>query len=231
MISIIIPVIDQHEVTDRCIAYIRATTVQPYEIIVIDNGSDVPYQDAVVNGENKGIPTSLKQGYERAKGDIILFMHNDVLIHDHGWDIRVQSAFNDDPLLGVAGFFGGRGMNPDGGRVHPESNMLGTVWGSPWNHHGTHQTGIVPAAVLDGLAMFFRKRMLDEAGFPELPPHHWYDRILPLYYIDKGWRCATIGVGFDHGSGFTSSQEKSMTRQCIQQAMNCSVSRGRRAYR
>jgi glycosyltransferase involved in cell wall biosynthesis len=208
MISMVIPVIDQHEVTAKCLEYAQSHAIGDLEVILVDNGSDPPYEAALRNTENVGLVESLKQGTAQATGDIIVFMHNDVLIHEGSWNQRVQEAFNADQHLGLIGFFGGRGVNLDGGRIHPESNMVGREWGSPGSHHGALQTGLRPAAVLDGLCMIFRKSMLEEEGYPNCPPHHWYDRILPLYYIDRGWRCATIGIAFDHGSGFTSSQHK-----------------------
>lgn len=205
-LSVVIPVINQHQVTKRCLELLNQYRHAEPEIILIDNGSLPEYEDAVHNEENLGLVESLRQGYLYSVGEVILYMHNDVLIHESGWDTRILRAFEDDPRLGVAGFFGGRGIHADGGRMHPESNMLGKEWGSPWHHHGALQIGVHPAAVLDGLGMIFRRSMLDDCGIPECPPHHWYDRILPLFYIERGWRCATIGIRFDHGSGFTSEK-------------------------
>jgi glycosyltransferase involved in cell wall biosynthesis len=209
MISVIVPVIDAREITQECIEHLSAYAMyNDNEIIVIDNGSDEPFADSRVttlyNKENVGMVESLWQGLNAVKHNIVVYIHNDVLIHQLGWDILVKTAFDIVPNLAVAGFFGAKGVYPDGGRIHPESNMLGRKWGVKWDQHGHLQYWISPAATLDGLCMIFNRDIILKEGLPKLPPHHWYDRIIVLDLIRKGYRCATIGVGHDHASGLTS---------------------------
>lgn len=212
MISVIIPVINEHEWTGATLGKLYNTAKQKPQVIIVDNGSQPhykPFYDELVlrNDVNAGLIGSLAQAVPEASGDILVFMHNDVLLHEAGWDERIQKAFDDDPKLGIAGLFGGKGVYPNGGRLHNGSNMLGKTWGSSWEHHSNHFTGITSAAVLDGMVIIFRKAAVEYHGLPELPPHHWYDRILPLYFIERNWRCATIGIAYDHASGLTACRE------------------------
>lgn len=212
MISIVIPVIDALEITYACVHKIYAKTYNVPEVIIIDNASEIPYipylQEIVIrNEENAGLFQSLKQGIERASNEVVLFMHNDVLIHELDWDLRTESFFQKVPDLAMAGFFGARGVHPNGARECSESQMLGKEWGDSWcgkdgrGGHSNYMPGFAPAATFDGVALLFRKSLYKQLGFPELPPHHWYDRILPLWYIDKGYKCGTVGIAFDHGPG------------------------------
>lgn len=220
-ILIVIPVIDEHDTTDKCIEYIKKTSITDPSILLIDNGSSIPYTDRYSgvlvdrSEENRGLLGSLQRGLEHGLGytaidgeeTIIVFPHNDVLIHEYGWDKRVIDAFQRDPALGMAGFFGARGMGKDGGRWQSESAMMGFEWGSSWMHHSAFSNGVTPAANFDGLCLIFRGTALGKIGIPDGPPHHWYDRFLPLHFISNGWRCATIGIAHDHRGGVTASKQ------------------------
>jgi len=96
MISIIIPIFNQHDMTYECIQAIREHT-QDCEIILIDNGSDPPYKPTftgfiettlIRNDENKGFPVAANQGIQAAKGEIIILLNNDVIVTP-GWAERL----------------------------------------------------------------------------------------------------------------------------------------------
>ena len=69
--------------------------------------------------------------------------------------------------------------------------------------------GIAPAAVLDGVGLFFRRdtlrHLVEETDmFADWrAPHHFYDLILSCKVADSGWHVATIGIEFDHFAGAT----------------------------
>ncbi len=101
MLSIIILVFNQHDMTYECIQAIRETT-QDCEIIIIDNGSDPAFKppftgfiDFVVirNEENKGFPAAVNQGIRAAKGDVIVLLNNDVIVTP-GWAEKFISALS-----------------------------------------------------------------------------------------------------------------------------------------
>ena len=88
MISIILPVLNQHEMTNECIKAIQANT-QDYELIIVDNGSEPPYE--IINlpecphtyiryEENLGFPVAVNQGIREAKGENIILLNNDVIV-------------------------------------------------------------------------------------------------------------------------------------------------------
>lgn len=203
MITVVIPTIDYHYFTNKALSRAKEHAFYVNEYIVIDNNSDIPYENTwysiIRNEENLGGIESIKQALDFAQNDIVLVMHNDVLIHEEKWDRRIIEAFEKDPHLAIAGFFGAKGIFYDGGRLLSESNMLGKEVGTNWSIHGNNQTGISPATVLDGLALVFKRSVWMNIEIPQLALHHFYDKILPLLAISKGYHCATIGIAFDHG--------------------------------
>ena len=223
MITVLLPVMDNHKITKQAIRVLLANAENEVDIIVVDNGSDIPYTnqdknssyyiparvlfDNAINVAGYG---ALLQTIDYAKSDIILWMHNDVLIHEYAWDTRILQAFADDPLLGIAGFFGAPGVAGNGGRIGSMGNMLGKVWGTPQHMHGDVMTEIYPAAVFDSLAIIISRPHFKALSIEhsKVPPHHWNDRILPLLFLDAGFHAATIGVGFDHKGGVSSLGDK-----------------------
>src|SRR5690348_14267499 len=135
MLSIVIPVTDKHELTKHALQNIHLYSHYLNDILVIDNGSLDPFVSdydnvrVIRNDINIGVFPAVLQGLAAAFNNVVLVMHNDVLIHEDGFDKRILREFANDPLLGIAGFFGGRGVAENGGRDHAESNMQGKEWG------------------------------------------------------------------------------------------------------
>ncbi len=100
MISIIIPVFNQHEMTLECVTAIHENT-EDYEVIVVDNGSDPPYEgDATIRNEtNLGFPIAVNQGIREAKGDVICLLNNDVIVTP-GWADRLLKSLERYAIVG-----------------------------------------------------------------------------------------------------------------------------------
>lgn len=211
------------DLTERTIQQLNRVT-EEYSLILINNGSNEPVtiksDDGVYNNmkrlvvlhneENVGCLPMLKQSLPYIEDDdIVVFMHNDVLIWDDGWDLFVRKIFSDMPDLGLAGFFGAPGVALDGGRMFAKSHMVGREWGTEGQLHGTIMPhfDVQPATVLDSLCLIFRASALKKVGIPEhWPPHHWFDRLFCLRFIEHGWKVAILGVAFDHYGGGSSGQ-------------------------
>lgn len=221
-VSVVIPVSDQHEITDECIDLLVDTSSEFIDIVIVDNASETPYENdmcrVIRNDHNAGFWPSMLQGIDAAQNNIVVCMHNDVFMWDHGWNERVESEFALDSKLGMVGLFGGRGVSLDGGRGYPESNMVARKYGTHGNLHGALLTGKHPAVVFDSLMMTFRRDYLYTIDYETIPIHHWTDRLVTLRMIKAGYHALTLGIAFDHGGGFTSTrkgmQNDSMQRWC-----------------
>jgi len=82
-ISIVVCTFDYPSIVELCLDQIRKYADVPYELIVVDNGSDseqLKYLQSqkdiklISNSENAGIASSYNQGAEIASGKYILFM-------------------------------------------------------------------------------------------------------------------------------------------------------------
>jgi len=99
MISVILnsysPKKNQRHADMACIADIRRFTDSEVEIIIIDNDQTHRFRDdygvlapytLVENKENKNVYASYNQGAELAKGDKLMFIQNDVYVHERAID-------------------------------------------------------------------------------------------------------------------------------------------------
>lgn len=230
-LSLVIPYINQIDITRKCVgtAFANASS-DDWELVLIRNGGTDVFQpgeatpQAVSHSvlpQNIGVLPTFKLGLEKAHGDIIAFIHNDVLIHGKDWDRRIIEAFEADPKLGLAGFFAARGTGTNGGREYPMSHMVGKEWGAcachagqTWAHHGSLLEGVTPAGGLDGLSLIFRREALKQLAketdmFKDWrAPHHFYDRIMVCKLVDLGWHIAGIGIEHDHWSGATANSSQ-----------------------
>jgi len=119
--TIIVVSYNKRPYTELCLTSLLKSDPLPAQIIVIDNGS----QDGTVeflkgeyaqaaevagvefelirNNSNLGACTARNQGLERATGEHISFMDNDVAVRSRGWLGRLRDVLEEDESVGIAG--------------------------------------------------------------------------------------------------------------------------------
>ncbi|MFB5269092.1 glycosyltransferase family 2 protein [Paenibacillus enshidis] len=111
LISIVILTRNQLALTQACLESIRCHTREPYELVLVDNGStdgtldylrSQPDVNLIENGENKGFARGCNQGFERSSGDYIMFLNNDTVVTEN-WMTHLLRALNDDSRIGMVG--------------------------------------------------------------------------------------------------------------------------------
>jgi glycosyltransferase involved in cell wall biosynthesis len=98
-VSIVIAVVNQIDYTRQCLDSIRACTDLPYEIIIVDNGSQDGSAEfcaavgcrVIRNEHNLGCARAWNQGIRTARAPLILIPNNDVVVST-GW-LRVLAEF------------------------------------------------------------------------------------------------------------------------------------------
>jgi GT2 family glycosyltransferase/glycosyltransferase involved in cell wall biosynthesis len=97
LVSIIIPIFNQADLTDACVASLyRHTAIGDFELILVDNGSAEPTQALlqnlasqhpnvclVRNAENLNFAHGCNIGFAASQGDIIIFLNNDTTVTPH----------------------------------------------------------------------------------------------------------------------------------------------------
>lgn len=112
-ISVVVPVYNVAKFLARCIESILVQTVQPLEIILVDDGSldnsgalcdDYAYryeQVKVIHKNNGGLSSARKAGLNHVRGDLIVFIDSDDYIHPHYLEKLSASMMNPEVQLAI----------------------------------------------------------------------------------------------------------------------------------
>jgi O-antigen biosynthesis protein len=105
LLSIVSPVWNQLDHTRRFVDSVRRATDVPYELVLVDNGSDAETAaflrdaaDAVVrHEENRGFAAGMNAGLERASGTYVAFCNNDIEVPDR-WASQLVAHLEDETV-------------------------------------------------------------------------------------------------------------------------------------
>jgi GT2 family glycosyltransferase len=137
-VSIIIPVFNQFEYTQACLASLQAVQEQPpFEVIVVDDCStdsspkviaQIPGVVYLRNNSNSGFIASCNRGAKTARGKYLIFLNNDTLVKP-GWLTALLDTFKEELRVGIVG---SKLLYPDG-RLQEAG---GIIWqdASGWNY-------------------------------------------------------------------------------------------------
>lgn len=179
-----------------------------YELVVIDNSQN---EYSIFSAYNEGV--------RRAKGDILCFMHEDVLFRSSGWGNRMVQYFDEDEKIGVIGFAGSHFL--------PAAPMY--WYSSPFisqknlnNDQGVvkehaHEDwfagrSIIEVVAVDGFCFFVRKSLFEHIRFDEATysGFHLYDMDICMQVIKAGYKvCVCRDILAEH----CWSQKKLFTKE------------------
>lgn len=204
----------------RNVATWTSNAILPHEVLLVGDGIEFDSVEQPVPGDwslatypDRGGPVvSLQRGYEYTEGDILAYIHDDVVIHEPGWDQRVLTEF-DDPSVGVVGFGGALELGLQGIYRTPyrlqqlaRTDYMSNVDDAPV--HGQRFVGERDVVVLDGFSLIVRRKLLDKAGGWPIDHlmFHMYDAWLACMARRLGYRTRLVGVRCHHYGGRTSTQ-------------------------
>ena len=160
---------------------------------------------------NKPIPVGFNQIYHSATEPIISYCHDDLMIYERDWDLRVLKQF-EDPSVGLVGFAGALGhgnpnMYEEKFKIHNlvRRHFLSNLRDA--ERHGGRWYGAIDVSVLDGMALFVRRSVLDAwGGWPVDKPvgYFMYSENLCCEVRRQGLRIRLVGVDCEHLGGKSS---------------------------
>lgn len=159
MISIIIPVHNQHLMTEQCLESIRVNT-RDYELIVIDNGSDPVFESADVwYPTNVGFPAAVNMGIRAATGDIICLLNNDTVVTP-GWAEKLSAHLDEYSIVGpMTNYVAGLQRAQTAAYDDDQSlNHAAEEWARD------HTGDVQEVNFVIGFCMMFKKSLFDELG-------------------------------------------------------------------
>ena len=194
---------------------ITSTIGCEHEIIVVDNCAN-----------RYNIFQAYNIGVERCKGDVLLFLHDDVSYKCNGWGKTVEHILQDESI-GLVGVIGSHVM-PNFPAYYSESPYLSCH--NEDNDNGVIQThndgywneqGIADVAVVDGQQMFIPRNLFPPLRFDEehFSDFHGYDMDISMQVQALGRRVVvTNQISSEHLWNEKKWENKNMT-QPLYQAM------------
>ncbi|KFL34904.1 hypothetical protein JU57_02735 [Sulfurospirillum sp. SCADC] len=97
--SVIIPVYHEEETLIHTLSHLKAMAkTQNYEIIVVDTHEKTTVERLHVSSvrvafSSKGRSTQMNEGAQKARGEMLLFLHADTLLPYH-WDQKIENALH-----------------------------------------------------------------------------------------------------------------------------------------
>ena len=174
---------------------IASTIGCEYELVVIDNSKN---EYSIFSAYNEGV--------RRANGDILCFMHEDILYHTQGWGMIISNILQ-DKTIGQIGVGGSHFM--------PKAPMY--WWSSPYisqynleNDHGNQKKNatemhmiqhLADTVVVDGLCFFIPSVLFKQIHFDEehYTDFHAYDMDISMQVQSIGKRvCVTNAILIEH---------------------------------
>jgi hypothetical protein len=160
---------------------------------------------------DKDVLPAFQEIWKETDWDIIGLMHDDLLVHEYGWDVRVLEEFA-DPKVGMVGFSGALGHGTPNLYTSPyhlpnlaRQNFMSNLRDA--EKHGARFKGARDVSVLDGMALFIRRPILDKVGgWPlEKPIGYWlYSEHQCCEARRQGYRIRLVGVDCSHLGGKSS---------------------------
>ena len=191
--SIIIPVCNRPDLTEKCLKTIKANTTD-YEVIIVDNGSTPAYsglERVIRNEKNEGFPVAVNQGLKQATGEILVILNNDTLVPP-GWLDNLAEHLKTYDLVG------------------PCSNNISGVQQIRADHFNTNleffdfaiklnkelASKIMPWYRLVFFCVAFKREVLEKIGFldEQFSPGNFEDDDYCLRAIEAGFR---LGIAYD----------------------------------
>lgn len=185
---------------------INDTIGTEYEIIHIDNS------------HNKySIFQAYNAGAHKAHGEILCFMHEDIVFHTKGWGAKIEKVFTDNPSIGLLGVAGGKFIPSKGDwRMVAEYLSLHYIQGyqsieanskyftlNSFLNDKQAQNGIIDVVVLDGMWLCMPHKLYSKICFDDktFSGFHLYDTDISIQTIQTGYRVGvTTEVLIEHRS-------------------------------
>ena len=211
--SIIVITFNQLLYTRQCLASLRLLTDEPFELIVIDNGSTdgtPEYLSAlaaadsrvrvVFNHENKGFPTAANQGLKLGRGGQFLLLNNDTILTT-GWLKHLLSAMGTDESWGLLGPVSNRVSGEQ--QIHVTYRDLEALDGFAWEWGKAEAGAVIETERIVGFCMLIRRSVYERVGdFDEsFGIGNFEDDDYCLRVRRAGFRCGIVRSSFVHHFG------------------------------
>lgn len=172
---------------------VSSTIGSNYELIGIDN-----------SGNKYSIFSAYNEGVRRSHGEILCFMHDDIIFHSHDWGRLIEEQFNIDENnnIGIIGILGGHIISANNhswmGTLYRSGDIIQSYFDNKGIKHSFESrspnifpfhNNLLDVSVIDGLIFFAKKEIFNQIKFDE----QFYGHCFHAYDIDISMQCWNAG--------------------------------------
>jgi GT2 family glycosyltransferase len=203
---------------EECVQSIKSYTQMPYEIIVVDNGSDdgtVEFcRDQKITfislPDNRGFPVACNLGLKIASGDNLLLLNNDVIV-THAWLSNLLNCLHHMHCGENVGIVGPLTNYASGKQqVNADYNNLQQFHQQAllWNQSNSRLWQ--PTNRLIGFCFLFKRELMDRIGYLDerFSPGHYEDDDYCYRALQAGYTLRIAGDVKVHHHGSASFQKQ-----------------------
>ncbi|MES2789462.1 MAG: glycosyltransferase [Planctomycetota bacterium] len=207
--SIILVTHNQWDYTRHCLESLRFRTNDPYELIVVDNGStdgtpaflrSLNDITLISNPDNRGFPAAVNQGLAVARGRQVLLLNNDTLLTT-GWLRRLLTALYQHRQNGLVGPVSNQVSGPQ--QIATDYRDLASLDGFAWEWGQQHYGQTLDCERLVGFCLLIRREVLEQIGGLDerFGIGNFEDDDYCRRASEAGWRLAIAVDSFVHHFG------------------------------
>ena len=219
--SIIILTHNHCDITKACLESIRERTLEPYELIVIDNGSmdettsylaSQPDVRLIRNLQNRGFPAGCNQGLRIAQGENLLLLNNDTIVTE-GWLRRLLRSLHASDEIGLVGPCSNRISGAQ--QIPVGYHDLSGLERFAWDHAQSHQEETSETERLVGFCLLFKRKLMNKIGFLDerFGIGNFEDDDYCRRAIEAGYRALIVKDSFVHHWGSQTFQSMNINRR------------------
>lgn len=228
--SIIIPTFNGLSLLREAVESIRQCTTEPYELIIVDNGSTdgtIAYLQQqrilfVSLPENTGFPVACNWGLKLARGDYLLLLNNDVLVTDK-WLSKLLQVFKANDSVGIAGpmsnYVSGRQQMPMEGSYTEAAARIGLDAAGQYEQVNR----------VIGFCMLFSRELMNRIGLldEQFSPGHFEDDDYCYRARLAGYHIAIAKDAFvyHHGSASFIRQDREAVERLLERNRQLFISK------
>ena len=199
MLSVVIPVFNQLNLTQQCIESLLENTTADLELILVDDGSSDGTREWLAaqassplakgarlrihrNRRNRGVNYSWNRGLELVTGSYVAVCNNDIVFAP-GWDTPLLDALDARPSLGI---------------VSPY-HTFGPETPADWPRGAKRQKNWLKSLPILGCCFAFRRQLIEQVGpVPEGMLHFYGDYWFAWAALQQGLRCGYARASYIH---------------------------------
>lgn len=144
-------------------------------------GNDKSLEIIEIINQGESLTSAYNRGLAQAKYDVVVFLHDDIIVKTNNWAPKLLKTFKNNPEYGIIGVAGSRDLPVSGRWWEDSKKMVGRVEhsqeGKTWlsSYSSDQGNDVVETLILDGVFFAIDKNKIKKTFDESVEGFHFYD--------------------------------------------------------